>query len=158
MILTAGSNTMAIDKSFVRQERGDMSRTSSIASVVQQLGFGRTPSLGRTPSFGRSGSTSSQRSSKWLSAFERMKSNPDIERTEAYFSRLGQPLHMEGSSILLRIAHPPMSLDADVLATNRSTDALQGKVAIFALHPKRMTMAAIYDCAYRAERQQLASP
>jgi HEAT repeat protein len=154
MILTAGSNTMAIDKSFVRQERGDMSRTSSIASVVQQLGFGRTPSLGRTPSFGRSGSTSSQRSSKWLSAFERMKSNPDIERTEAYFSRLGQPLHMEGSSILLRIAHPPMSLDADVLATNRSTDALQGKVAIFALHPKRMTMAAIYDCAYRAERQK----
>ena len=99
LILTAGSNTMAIDKSNVKkdgEEGGSISRKPSVASVVQDLGFGRAPSFAR-----RTSSNASQRSSKWASAFERLKSDPKIDRTQAFFSRLGQAVHMEGSGIFI---------------------------------------------------------
>ena len=113
LILTAGSNSMTIDKTFARQvpQHGEISRSTSVASLVEHLGFGRSASIVRAAS------GASQRSSgsrKWLSAFERMKSNPNLERTEAHFSKLGQVLHMEGTGILVKPSHPPLSLDADL--------------------------------------------
>jgi HEAT repeat protein len=158
LILTAGKNTMAIDKSKVKkdcEDEGAITRKPSVASVVQELGFGRAPSFGRrTSSSGSQRSTGSQRSSKWAKAFERLQSDPKIERTEAFFSRLGQAVHMEGTGILMKPAHPPASLDAGMMPQN-GADAkdLQGKIAIFVLHPRRMHMAMIYDCAYRCEQQ-----
>jgi HEAT repeat protein len=152
VILTAGSNSMAIEA--IEKVKG-LSRTSSIVSVVKELGFGRKPSFGRAPSFSRADSTDSQRSSskKWASAFERLKSNPDVKNADAYFSRLGAQLHMQGMGFLVRPANPPDALDADLQPVDKLHDDLQGKIAIFVLHPRRMTLAFIYDCAYRSQRQ-----
>jgi HEAT repeat protein len=152
LILTAGSNTMAIDKSNVKkdgEEGGSISRKPSVASVVQDLGFGRAPSFAR-----RTSSNGSQRSSKWASAFERLKSDPKIDRTQAFFSRLGQAVHMEGSGIFMAPAHPPASLDAGITPQHGGgAEDVQGRIAIFALHPRRMHMAMMYDCAYRSDQQ-----
>ena len=165
VILTAGSNSMTIDKTFEHTE--GVSRAPSIESVVhaamnsKQLhdetagGLSRTTSLGRTASIGRVSSTGSRRA-RWTSAFERVKSNPKLERTEAYFSRLGTSTHTEGTCVLVKPAHPPASLDAHLDPQNDPNAVLEGKIAVFTLHPLRMKLAMIYDCAFRAEQQRAA--
>ena len=147
IILTAGSNSMAIDKSCIAKiESNGASRVPSIGAVVQDLGFGRAPSFGRT------GSNSSQRSTKWASALERLKSNSNIQHTEAYFSRLGAAEPMEGHGFLAKPLHPPFSLEADIALQNHPDAGVEGKIALFVLHPRRMHMGFIFDCAYRSEK------
>lgn len=157
IILTAGSNSMAIDKSRIEKNVSQsVSRVPSIGSVVHELGFGRVPSFKRAGSFERTGSNSSQRSSKWASAFERMKSNHNIAHTEAYFSRLGAAEPMQGHGFICKPLHPPSSLDADVTLQNHPNAGVEGKIALFLLHPRRMHMGFIFDCAYRSEKGKVA--
>jgi len=147
MILTAGSNSMAIDKSFAHGE-ANVSRTPSMETVVHAA-------VKKAHHETRTTSTGSQRTN-WASAFERVKSNPKLDRTDAYFSRLGQALHMEGTAVLVNPAHPPAALDAEILSQQNALSTFGGKIAVFALHPRRMNLAMIWDCAYRAERQKAA--
>jgi len=130
VILTAGSNSLTIDKTFVNRhvESNKILRTSSASGGQMQLG--RTPSVGRT------------------------RSSTKIDRIDAYFSRLGQATRMEGTGIVVKPVHPPKSLDADMEPQDYPEESLSGKIAVFVLHPRRMNLSTIYDCSFRSERQQ----